>query len=87
MGDPFLVSTFPTDGAKAVSLDYLQYGFFVVNVELADGSSTRVVVDSFVPTIDGSATFCHGGGLWSRIYMKALAKQVWSIYSTYVHIW
>lgn len=71
MGDPFLVSTFPTDGAKAVSTEHADYGFFVVTVELADGSSSRVVVDSFVPTIDGSETFCHGGGLWSRIYMKA----------------
>ena len=54
---------------------YLDEGVVAVTIPVGQSTQT-VLVDDFIPTIDGKPSFCYSsvGALWPHFYMKALAK-------------
>jgi hypothetical protein len=72
LGDPFFVATLPDDATQAFG-DILKCAEGVYEVHV--GSQT-VVIDDFVPAVDGLPQFTasHSGLMWPLLYEKACAK-------------
>jgi ankyrin repeat protein len=75
MGDPFFVATLPDDASSAFGEVISVCAEGVYEVTLAGGD--KVVVDDFVPAVDGQPQFTKStnGLMWPLIYEKACAKK------------
>jgi len=77
LGDPFFIATLPDDPSAAFpgQSDVSANGVYEVLVQFM-GEKHRVVVDDFVPAIDGKpVTVCSkSNNIWPLIYEKACAK-------------
>lgn len=76
LGDPFFIATLPTDPATAFSEpERSEYGLYEVHVNYM-GQEHTVIVDDFVPAIDGRpiSACSESQMMWPLIYEKACAK-------------
>merc|ERR1711935_404940 len=77
LGDPFFLATLPDDPNSAFPHDATEseHGLYEVTVQWM-GETKTVMVDDFVPAIDGKPISLESasGMMWPLIYEKACAK-------------
>jgi len=76
LGDPFFIATLPDDPSDSFSQDSVSdQGIYEVTVSFM-GQTQKVLVDDFVPAIDGKpiSAVSASGMMWPLIYEKACAK-------------
>merc|ERR1711865_305091 len=77
LGDPFFIATLPDtpDSAFPHQMSESEFGLYEVTVQWM-GETKTVLVDDFVPAIDGKpiSAVSASGMMWPLIYEKACAK-------------